>query len=449
MSAPPDAAIRRVLIVSYHFPPEGAVGGLRPARFARLLPRFRWQPYVLSVNRAAAEMLDPERARGLDDVIVVRTREFPVITAALSKAWQRVRRSETSSSPNGDAKSERSGETLRQKFIRHVVSLALFSPDGQKEWALGAAWTSVKLIRKLGIACVVTTSPPASAHLVGLVSSALTKARWVADFRDPWLESLDGRPRRARSRAGDAVEAWMERTVIRRADRIITTTLRLKEALESRYALTAGKVVCVPNAIESRALAMNEGEKYERLTITYAGTLYEGRSPEPLFRAVSELIRERHLSAASICIKLIGNCEAVDGVDTRAMAARYGLEKVVEISGFVPRSEALRIMQKSHMLLVISPAHHELIVPAKVYDYLASGVEILALAEAGATCDLVNETASGRCFGPGDLEGIKMFLLDCMGQRSRERGARAAYPQFGDEYLTGRLAAELSASSPS
>ena len=109
-------------------------------------------------------------------------------------------------------------------------------------------------------------------------------------------------------------------------------------------------------------------------------------------------------------------------VSTRGRSsAATASNRVVEVMDPVPYAEAIRIMRQSHLLLVIAPQRHELVVGAKVFDYLGSGSKILALAAEGATRDLMEETQSGMCFSPSDIAGLRGYLGELMRDRNYAR----------------------------
>jgi glycosyltransferase involved in cell wall biosynthesis len=272
--------------------------------------------------------------------------------------------------------------------------------------------------------------------------------RWVADFRDPWIDMLPHWFADTRSTLSDRIERWMERQVVRRADKVVTTTERMRAAMRARYPkLPPDRFLTIPNSIDSDrlcTLAATPAAKYPQFTITYAGALYFGRTPEPLFLAVSDLVRAGRIAESELRIKLVGRCHEVDGTPTAEVASRYGLTAVVEILDAVPYDEVIPILQKSHLLLVLAPDGHQLVVPAKVFDYLGAGSRILALAEPGATADVISETGSGRSFPYADVAGMREYLYALM----RQPGGRestvspAALARYDARQLTGRLASE-------
>lgn len=360
---------------------------------------------------------DFSRLAGLEGIPVVRTGELPRVwekAAAMRDLIRgRDRRAHAPRAPDAAAPNFR--ESLSGKIKRYVVSLFVLLPDEHKNWSLRAAAAAVRLIRDRRIACVMTSGPPFSTHVIGLVAKALTGARWIADFRDPWVDMLPDRFPHLRTRVSDSLERMMEAAVATYADSVVTTTERMRTAMAARYArLPEDKFVCITNSIDTDAFAEPPGAKYDQLTITYAGTLYFDRTPEPLFRAVGELVRTGRATARDIRIKLLGDCARANGVDTRALAAKYGLSEVVELTGHLPYSEAVRVMQRSHLLLMLAPERHRLVVPAKMYDYLGSGTAILAIAEPGATADLISQTECGRSFSAADSAGLAEYLASLL-----------------------------------
>jgi glycosyltransferase involved in cell wall biosynthesis len=439
----------RVLLASYHFPPDAAVGGLRAAKFARALPDFGWQPFVLTARDDLRDQgLDESRLAGLEGVPVVRTGELPrIIEALVDLAKLGLNKRSRAASPLVRGGIGVPSESVKAKLTRWIVSLLLLLPDENKNWALRAAGTAVRLIRRHRMDWVITSGPPFSVHVIGLAAKAFTQARWIADFRDPWIDMLPERFAHTRSLLSDRMEKWMEAAVVRHADRVLTTTERMRDAMAARYpSAPSGHFVCIPNSIDTERIQVPDRlEKYEPLTITYTGVIYLDRSPEPMFRALSRLIESGRASSSDVRIKLVGQCRSIEGVDTREIAARYGLEDAVEVIDRVPYSEAVQMMRRSHLLLMLAPECHRLVLPAKIFDYLGSGSTVLAIAEPGATADFVTETRCGRCFSAQDIEGLAEYLAGLLrdGAFRQLKSDPASFSRYDVRRATGLLAAQM------
>ena len=452
---------RRVLIASYYFPPDAAVGGLRAAKFARTLPEFGWEPVVLTVRDDYREQgFDPERMQGLEHVSITRTGELPRVWRRIRAVLPRRFRSSRGTVRRGPVRDavERGSEGPRPgadawtaRVKRWIISLVVLFPDDKKHWVVPAAVAALRLIRGRQIDYVLTSGPPFSTHLIGLAARACTRAKWIADFRDPWIDMLPVRFPSTRSRLSDFLERHMEALVARTADTVTVTTPYMQQAFRTRYPqFPASKFVCINNSIDTPKFEPRGVEERDQphrpLTITYTGSLYFHRTPEPLFRAVGDLVRSGRIAERDIRIRLVGQCHAIDGVDTLSVARRYGLKECVEVSGPVPYVQALRMMRDGHLLLVLAPEHHRLVVPAKVYDYLGSGSKLLAIADPGATAALVDETGSGRCFAPADVTGLREYLAGLIADGSFRalRNEPESFSRYDLRCVTGRLVAELS-----
>jgi glycosyltransferase involved in cell wall biosynthesis len=443
----------KILLASYYFPPDSAVGGLRAAKFARSLATLGWVPYVITVTDPHLEQAsDTERLKGLERVTIVRTGQLPTLADVYLAVKAQVNgfrrdRPGAEHQTGEPLASARRRENLSGRIKRYLVSLVQLLPDTKKNWSLSAAIRAVWLIRRDKIDYVLTSSPPASVHFVGLVARMLTNARWIADFRDPWLDTVFDRSPLTRSRASDTIENWMESSVVARADKVVTTTEALRTVLLARYpSVSADKFMYLPNSIDTEKFEpIEQVEKYVPLTITYAGTLYLDRTPEPLFQAVGDLLKAGRIRESDIRIKLIGMCGRIGDRDTRRVAKAYSVESIVDVGEPVSYSEAIRIMQKSHLLLVLAPARHRLLVGAKLFDYLGSGSRILAIAEPGATADLIRQTDSGICFSAADVTGMSEYLYRLIetGTFSTLKNDVESFRRYDVRNLTARLASEI------
>ena len=440
---------RRILLIAYHFPPSAEVGGTRMANFARWLPACGWEPYVLTIRDVHVERMDPGRLRDLEGVAIDKARVLPTVAewygavkARLAGPAKDAPRPEPGFNSRSGADRYR-GETLARKLKRYVLAF-LSLPDFERGWILPAIAAAIRQIRRHRIGCIMTSCPPYSGHLVGLAVKMITGVKWVADFRDPWMTAGSKRayPTCALSLR---IEAWLESKVIEKADLVSFNVERLKNAYQERYAhLPSAKFVFIPNGIAPGALEQaGQAAKYQRFTLAYTGSLYVGRSPEPVFEAVSRLIRKGKVAAEAIAIKLVGQCRTVDGVPTDSLIRKHGLESSVEVSDPVSHAEAMEIIHRSRLALLLAP-DLPFQIPAKAYDYLGTGVRILAIAGDGGTSDLIRDTGAGRAFASTDIDGMEAFIDEEMArQESATPGHRAGVARFDARRITGELASHL------
>ena len=154
--------MKKVLIITYYWPPSGGAGVQRWLKFAKYLPEFGWQPVILTVDPQYASY--PQRDESLSsevssDCLVYTTKSFEFYNFyKLISGKKEV--------PYGGFANESKEGTLQKlsKFIRGNFLL----PDPRKGWNKYAFRKAVELITQHNIDIVVTTSPPHSTQLIGL-----------------------------------------------------------------------------------------------------------------------------------------------------------------------------------------------------------------------------------------------------------------------------------------
>ena len=303
----------------------------------------------------------------------------------------------------------------------------------------------LRIIKSEKIDCIITSSPPYSVNLVGWLLKLLTGVRWIADFRDPWMTG-GSKKLFMTCAASLGIERWLERIVVQKADLLVANTEMLCEAFRKAYgSQQPDRFVCITNGFDGELFSsFGPVEKEQVFTIIYTGTLYFGRTPEPVFQAVRELIQEERIDARAIRIRLVGHCQVIDGRPTGEIVRGYQLDGIVEVLEPVSYNRAIEMVRQSQLALLLAP-NQPYQIPAKVYDYMGTGTNILALAEDGATSDLVRSTGVGVAFRPSDTAGIKEFLLrsmkeDCLSTQFKNKGAVSEYEI---QSVTRRLARYL------
>ena len=245
--------MRKILIVSYHFPPDASVGGMRPAKFAKYLPKFGWEPLVLTVQERYHPLTDQSKLTDLDPTLrVYRTRMLPQ-PGRLYLALKRGNRTPTPAPPGPSVTPSSTNHRGVLSSIKRALGSVECLPDDKQIWIPMAVPAAAKLIHQHKIDAVLTTGPPMSCHVIGLMLKAMTGRRWVADFRDPWL--LDSRhsqrdsniPSTAFSRKA---EAWLERKTMRKADSVVFTTDRMQAYLHQRYPFLTNKSAVILNGYD-------------------------------------------------------------------------------------------------------------------------------------------------------------------------------------------------------
>ena len=445
---------RKVLIISYHFPPSLAVGGHRLAGFARYLTDYGWEPHVLTIREELIEKKDPSTLNGLNNITIYRTgRLLDISDLYISfkeiyysiKNGRKVTRDELIEIFQ-ISKNETPQKTSRNKrFKDYILSLFVTMPDKERNWVLPALNRAAHIIKENRYSCILTSSPPYSVHFIGYILKILYNIGWVADFRDPWMTPL-GKKLYPTTPLSNRIELKIEKMIIEKADLVVGNTEPLIDEMVSKFRkLPEKKFVYLSNGYDAASFHLrSKTDKYEKFTICYTGTLYLGRSPEPIFKALQEIQATGEYDIRRIQLLLVGNCNLINGVRTSELISSYRLASVVKVIGPIPHNDALEIICKSHLALLLAP-DQPFQIPGKIFEYIGAGTKILAIAGKGATADLIDKNGFGKVFSPCDVEGIKGFILQSVSRCSlmNLQNSNRLVEKYNRKYLVGKLAKYL------
>lgn len=414
--------MRPVLLVAYHYPPEGGSSGvLRALKFSKYLPAYGWTPHVLTLRPSFYEARDDRLSGDIPpEAVIHRTLGF---------------------------------DTARHLAIRGRYWGALAVPDRFVSWIPFATARGLRVIARERIEAIFSTSPPATAHLIALMLHRWTGRPWIADFRDPWIEEGIHPPPGTRR---DRVERMLERRVVRGADRIVATTPRLAEEIRTRHRdLDPASVRVIFNGFDGldfeHAAAPPRRDRFELL---HAGLVTpDFRDPTPVLEAVAGLLREGRLPGDRFRIVFLGGGEYLNSEAFRSTVNRLGLASIVEVAGRVSHDEAIRRQRAAGALLLLQASEDtRQLIPAKAFEYLRTDRPVLVLTLEGDTADLFRGMVSCRVHPPEDRAGLSDAILGFFHAWERDPagiGIGRPIERYERRALTGELAALLDEVTPS
>src|SRR3989454_457300 len=405
----------RLLVITYCFPPDGYVGGLRWAGITKYLSRLGWEVSVLT---AAPPVGD-------DAAVGAHLESCPRLWTLIDCCrWLRRRALGRSRAllPDASRVARPSGPASVLHQLRREVAAFLTFPDESRGWMLRAALRARSLIRRFQPHVVVSSGPPHSAHLVARMATIGSSVRWFIDLRDPWAgphtKAWESDPK-IWSRTFGALNPPLERLAFAAAHGVLTNTHQFAEALTARYPDVP--VVCVPNGVDPEWLPPSPPVPYPGLGIAYAGRLYGSRNLGPVVRAL-RIFLDRHPEAAAAGSKLRIAGEAENGharLFSEAVAAA-GIEQYVEILGLLPRAQALNVVSRSRLAVVLAQ-DQELQIPAKLYESVAMGIPTLVVADADSAAGIEGNRVGAVVRDTADVEGIACVLERLWRDGSQER----------------------------
>ena len=422
---------KRVLLLSYQFPPVGGAGVQRAVKFVKYLPDHGWRATVLTVANPSVPVLDDSLMADLPSGTEVRRARTLEPGYAMKAAV---------SAGDGGAGG------LRQQLkglARRLVNLAL-QPDPQVLWMPGALAEGRRILRETPHQAIMATGPPFSSFLTAAKLSRISGLPLLLDYRDEWGISNTYLENKRIGRVSLSIQSRMQRGVIRQARAIVATTGPSAAELD-RLRIAAGgtaRVACIYNGFDpddfTEATPTTAPDRYR---LAYVGTLWNLCDVGPLVDAILNLSRRRPDLASGLELAFAGRRTA--GQDAQ-LARLDGLPCRLELHAYIDHKRAVALARSADSLLVLLSDVPEAgrVVPAKVFESMAARVPILVIAPKGEVWDLLEgHPAAGR-FEPSDVSGIADYLGSAV---DRKRNGEAASFQGYDPscYDRRRLTAQL------
>jgi glycosyltransferase involved in cell wall biosynthesis len=392
--------MKKVLIITYYWPPSGGAGVQRWLKFAKYLPELGWQPIILTVDPKCASypQLDETLSKEIGpDCLVYTTKSFELYNFyKLISGKKEV--------PYGGFANE-SKESSFQKISKFLRGNFLL-PDPRKGWNKYALKKATELISEFKIDTVVTTSPPHSTQLIGLQLKQLFNIRWIADLRDPWTDIYYYNQFNHTALAR-RIDKNYERKVVENADVLITVSEDVKRIFSEKSELSiAAKTVVIPNGFDEDDFRITNIPNETRKIITYTGTISEAYDVDCLLEALCLLSED---SKSQLLIRFVGKVPS--SVETKFRSS--GLE--IELVGYVDHTKSIEYLFRSDLLLLVIPKvnNNKGILTGKFFEYLASQKPILAIGPTdGDLAKIIQETQCGKLFDYEDWKGMLRFIQE-------------------------------------
>jgi glycosyltransferase involved in cell wall biosynthesis len=236
--------VKKVLIITYYWPPSGGAGVQRWLKFVKYLPEFDFRPWVVTVDPVYAWYPQTDLSLEKDispEVKVFKTRSFEFLKI-ISRIFGS-RRVAYGGFTNVNKKNP------LQIFLRFIRG-NFFIPDARVGWSGHAFRKARKLIIDNGIDTVITTGPPHSTHLTGLKLKKELNIRWIADFRDPWTDIFYYSDM-LHTPVARKLDLRKEKKVLKSADRIIAVNNTVGKLLARKIdGKDTGKITVITNGYD-------------------------------------------------------------------------------------------------------------------------------------------------------------------------------------------------------
>lgn len=417
---------KRVLIITYYWPPSGGSGVQRWLKFAKYLPATGWEPVIFTPENPDFDLKDESLLRQIPKNLEVL--RFPIWEPY--QLLNKVR----------GKKETHPGRLLEQKEKSWLERAAIWAranllvPDPRIFWVKPSVKFLSDLVEKGQFDAIITTGPPHSMHLIGLELKRKFRIRWIADFRDPWSgwEFLDTLPMSDRIRKK---HLSLEKSVLQEADEVITISPTFQDDLSK---LANREIRLLTNGFDLDDLPAGFKVKVKKsgsFHLVYTGIIDSIRNPIPLLKAMKE---EFETTADQVKMTFVGRVS--ESVKSFVQEDRW-LSKIVYFPGYVSHSEVFEFYAAADALVLIltDTKNAKGNIPGKVFEYLATGIPILALGDpAGDTAKILSEAGAGKVIFHTAHSKIQVALRE-LTERSELLDFSRSIAKFTRESLSVQL----------
>ena len=401
--------MKRVLIITYYWPPSGGSGVQRWVKFAKYLPKEGWQPVIYTPENPELTTIDKTLAAEIPrEAEIVKTHIFEpygIYRKLMGKGSSTDLKALTSAGSDGNEVNPVNGgkKSWKQKLSLYIRG-NFFIPDPRIMWARPSVKFLKSYLKKHPVDAIVSTGPPQSMHLIGLELSKATGLPWLADFRDPWtkifyFKHLELTPR------SEAKHQALEKKVGDGATRVIAVSPMVKKDFE---AITSTPVELITNGFDEEDFN-DPFEADEYFNITHTGLFASDGDPEILWKVLAAKCQEDKEFRKLLRIRLVGKTdqEIVNSIETA------GLGPNLVNLGYQSHEVAVREQRNASVLILPlrKEPEYEAVLPGKLFEYLASRRPILGIGQTdGAMAQVVRNTGSGIVYDWNDEQKIRRWV---------------------------------------
>jgi len=389
--------MKRVLIITYYWPPAGGPGVQRWLKFVSYFREFGIEPVVYIPENPHYPIVDEQILEEVPEGIQILKQPIkePYRFAKLFS------RSKTRQLSSGII-TEKKPSKVEQLML--WVRGNLFIPDARIGWVKPSVKYLSNYLEEHPVDVIISTGPPHSLHLIGMKLKKSVDIPWIADFRDPWTQ-IHYHQNLKLSLSSEKKHKQMEQEVLNKADRVVVTSEGTRRSFES---LTDAPIDVITNGFEEQDVS--EKELDEQFSLVHVGSLLTKRNPKFLWEVIAEICSENLSFSEDIQIKLAGSVSE----DVVRTLKELGINDRCNLIGYISYKEAIQLQHSAQVLLLIEMNTKEtsMIIPGKLFEYLSSNRPILAIGPDGSDIEsIITETQTGQFFNYSDKERLKEKLL--------------------------------------
>ena len=381
--------LRKILIITYYWPPSGGPGVQRVLKFCKYLNETDWKPIILTVENGDFPVFDQTLEKDVVGYEIYKSKSY-----SLHKIFNFFNKNSTT--PTFQLSSAKQDGFLIKLF--RWIRLNMVIPDGRVGWYFDSINIGKKIFKENKIDAIFSSAPPYTTHLIAKNLALLKNLPWIADFRDPWTDRFYNYENK-RWWITRKLDKVLENSVINSAQKCVTVSKEIARSFKGDFKV-------IHNGYdEEDFLNVYPNKEEENVVIRYLGTMTKSQNPKNFFDVISKL----NYNQIKYKVELIGNIHP----DVKVYIQNQGFEKFVEFISYVDHGEAIQKMVNSHFLLLVIPntAKNKGIVTGKLFEYIRSMSKIIMIGPLDSdAAEIINNTSSGRCFDYDNSTDIVQYL---------------------------------------
>ena len=395
--------MKKVLIITYYWPPTGGAGVQRWLKFSKYFRQFGWEPVIYTPSNPDFPIHDETLLKDIpENITVLKTS----ITEPYD-IYRKIMRKKKTETVNQGFLSEGKENTWLQSAMIWVRG-NFFIPDARKFWIKPSIAYLSDYVQKNKIDAIISTGPPHSMHLIAMGLKQKHDIPWIADFRDPWTQ-IDFYSQLKLSAYADNRHKQLENQVLTRADKVVTVSPTCGTDLEK---LGKRKVDVITNGFDTDDFKFTgELKLLEGFLFHHIGALNKDRNPYTLWKVLGDLCKENAELKKDLKLRFTGKTDAIVFESLK----QNGLEENFQRSEYMPHSEVVKLMVQSPVLLLPlnNTPNNAGVLSGKLFEYLAAKRPIfgIGLPDADAAA-ILKQTQAGVMVDFEDYNGTKKEILN-------------------------------------
>ena len=430
--------MKRVLIITYYWPPTGGSGVQRWVKFAKYLPSEGWQPVIYTPENPEQLAVDTTLEKEIPA-------EAEIVKTHITEPYELYRKFLKRSGHSKDAVEVNPVNAQNKTFLQKAAMWVrgnFFRPDPRCLWIDPSVRFLEKYLKDHPVDLIVSTGPPQSMHLIGRKLAQRTGLPWIADFRDPWTKIFYFK----HLCLTKATEKWhmkMEKKVLDDATRVVAVSPLVQQEFQ---AMTQTPVELITNGFDEcdfapEACKEAHGGPDADFTMTHTGLFAADGNPTVLWDVLAEKSTTDENFRRQLKIRLVGK---TDGQIISSINDAGLKDNLIDM-GYQPHDAAIE-QQRTASLLILplrKEPEYKAVLPGKLFEYLASWRPVLGIGQPdGAMSMILGSAKAGKVLDWNDKAAISQFIDECW--EKHQKGTLtiegADLSQFTRRNLTAKMA---------